>query len=167
VVRDGKVIACHRTFLAPGPVGRWLKAPLRAAKKVLGPMKGGFIPLHRGASQRPMAEAPAGDVLAITEGIEDGLTVALHMPEWRVVAAVSAGNLRDLVLPEGFRDLVLVLDRDGDNEALRKAIALAAERWLREGRSVREVRPPEGFKDFNAWHQAQLAAGPRAQGRGA
>jgi hypothetical protein len=36
---------------------------------------------------------------------------------------------------------------------------MAVERMLRQGRSVREIRPPEGHKDFNAWHLAEMAAG--------
>ncbi|WP_051212651.1 DUF7146 domain-containing protein [Rubritepida flocculans] len=167
ILREGKVVACHRTFLAPGPAGRWTKAPIKAAKKVLGPMKGGVIPLHRGRSGRPWAEAPEEDTLALCEGIEDGLTIALHMPEWRVAAYVAAGNLRDLALPERFRDIVLVRDRDGDNPAPQRAVEAASDRWLAEGRSVREVKPPEGFKDFNAWHMAQLAGAARAARRGA
>jgi hypothetical protein len=159
IVREGRIVACHRTFLAPGPAGRWTKAPIAAAKKVLGPMRGGFIPLHRGLSMRPLAEAPEDDVLAIAEGIEDALTVALHMPEWRVVAAVSLGNIASLVLPERFQDLVLVCDRDGDNPAARQGIDRAAETLLRQNRSVREVRPPQGWKDFNAWHMAEISAG--------
>lgn len=158
VTRGGKIVACHRTFLAPGPAGRWGKAPIDKAKKVLGPMRGGFIPLHRGASMRPIAEAPADDVLAIAEGIEDGLTVALHQPEWRVVAGVSLSNMGAIELPKVFQDIVMVFDRDGDNPAARQGRDRVVEGLLRQGRSVREVRPPEGFKDFNAWHMAELAA---------
>lgn len=157
VTKGGRIVACHRTFLAPGPAGRWGKAPIRAAKKVLGPMRGGLIPLHRGESGRPFREATSGETLAITEGIEDALTVALHMPEWRVAAAVSLGNMASLDLPEALDDLVLVFDRDGDNPEAERGRARAVDRLLREGRSVREVRPPEGFKDFNAWHLAQIA----------
>lgn len=163
IVRRGRIVGAHRTFLAPGPAGRWTKAPIASAKKVLGSMRGGFIPLHRGASGKPFAEAPEDDVLAIAEGIEDALTIALHMPEWRVVAAVSVGNFAELVLPESFADLVLIWDRDGDNPSARQARERAVARFMGEGRSVREQRPPEGFKDFNQWHMAELAdqAAPR------
>jgi len=59
---------------------------------------------------------------------------------------------------------VLIADRDGDNPAPAHALAQAEERWLAEGRSVRVVRPPEGFKDFNAWHVAKRAERSLARG---
>lgn len=157
ITRGGAIIGCHRTFLAPGPAGRWSKAPIAAPKKVMGQVGGGFIPLWRGASGRPIREAPETDTLAIAEGIEDALTIALHMPEWRVIAAVSVGNMANLVLPTTLRDVVFCWDRDGDNLSVARAREMAVERLLREGRSVREIRPPEGFKDFNAWHLAEMA----------
>ena len=45
------------------------------------------------ASNRPLAEAPADDQVAICEGIEDALTLALHDPALRVLAAISLSNL--------------------------------------------------------------------------
>lgn len=156
IVRDGKTVGCHRTYL--GQVGgRWGKAPIQAAKKVLGRIGGGFIPLWRGASSRPVSEAPADDVLAICEGIEDGLTIALHQPDWRVFACISLGNMAAIRLPEVFQDVVLIFDRDGENPQARAGRERAAEELLNQGRSVREVTPPLGFKDFNAWHCYNLS----------
>jgi len=157
IVRDGQHVATHRTYLAQRGAG-WTKAALDAPKKVLGRMAGGFIPLARGLSGKPISAAPGDDTVALAEGIEDALTVALHTPEWRVLAAVSLGNMGDLVLPEQLADLVLVFDRDGENAQARQARLRAARRFLEAGRSVREVRPPEGFKDMNVWHQAMEAA---------
>jgi hypothetical protein len=154
IVRGGAIVACHRTYLAPRPGGGWGKAKLANAKKVLGAFGGGVIALHRGASGKPLREAPEGDVAAIAEGIEDALTVALHSPEWRCLAAVSLGNMGSVELPEAVGEVVLVFDRDGENAQARAARA-RAERWfLEQGRAVRAVKPPEGFKDMNAWHQA-------------
>ena len=159
ITRGGAIIGCHRTWIEAGPAGRWMKAQIAAPKKVIGQVGGGFIPLWRGRSGKPLREAPEDDVLAIAEGIEDALTIALHMPEWRVIAAVSAGNMANLVLPRQLTDIVFAWDRDGDNPSVAAARERAVERLLRDGRSVREIRPPEGFKDFNAWHLAELAAG--------
>lgn len=159
ITRGGTIIGCHRTFLERGPADRWLKARITAPKKVLGQVGGGFIPLWRGASGKPIREAPEDDTLAIAEGIEDALTIALHMPEWRVIAAVSVGNMANLVLPTALRDVVFCWDRDGDNPGVARARGMAVERLMGEGRSVREIRPPEGFKDFNAWHLAEMAEG--------
>ena len=153
VTCGGQHVATHRTFLAPGGAG---KAGIQSAKKVMGQLKGGVIPLHRGLSGKPLRECLDTDTVALCEGIEDGLTLALHMPEWRVLAAVTLGNLADVVLPEAAQDLVLVFDRDGENPAAARGRARAVETLMGQGRSVREIRPPEGFKDFNDWHQAQL-----------
>lgn len=149
---QGVTIGAHRTYLAPDGRG---KARIKAAKKVLGQHKGGLIPLWRGASDQPLAKAPPGDVLAIAEGIEDALTVALHCPEWRVVACVSIGNMAELTLPPTIAEVRLCFDRDGENLACVQAREKAIARYAAEGRRVFEMRPPEGFKDFNDWHIAQ------------
>jgi hypothetical protein len=165
ITRGGRIIGCHRTFLAPGPAGRWMKANIAAPKKVLGQVGGGFIPLWRGASGRPIREAQEGETVAITEGIEDALTIALHRPEWRVLAAVSLGNMTNLQLPPALNDIVLVWDRDGDHPSAARARELTLERLLRQGRRVREIFPPEGYKDFNAWHLALIAEADARAGR--
>jgi hypothetical protein len=158
ITRQGQHVATHRTYLMQDR-GAWRKARLEAPKKVLGAFAGGFIPLWRGASGRPISEASAGEVTAIAEGIEDALTVALHSPEWRVLAAVSLSNMASVQLPKACADIVLIFDRDGENPQARAARARAVRALLEQDRSVREVSPPEGFKDFNAWHQAQRERG--------
>jgi hypothetical protein len=150
---QGVTIGAHRTYLAADGRG---KARLKAAKKVLGQHKGGLIPLWRGASDKPLKEAPEGDTVAIAEGIEDALTIALHCPEWRVVACVSIGNMAELALPPAVSEVRLCFDRDGENPACAAARERAVERYQREGRRVFEMRPPEGFKDFNDWHTAAM-----------
>jgi hypothetical protein len=149
----GRTIGAHRTYLAPDGRG---KARIRAAKKVLGSHKGGLIPLWRGASDAPLAAAPAGEVIAIAEGIEDALTVALHCPEWRVVACVNIGNMGELTLPPAIAEVRLCFDRDGENLACAAARQRAIRRYQDEGRRVFEMRPPEGFKDLNDWHMAEI-----------
>lgn len=152
----GVHIGTHRTFLARDPRGQWGKAPVTPAKKVFGAFKGGAIYLWRGASGKPMREAPASDVVAITEGIEDALTVALASPEWRVIAAVSVGNLANITLPDAIGQVVIVAQRDGENDAVARARDMAMRRFTGEGREVRLAMPPQGHKDFNDWHQARL-----------
>jgi hypothetical protein len=164
ILRGGTMIGCHRTFLAPRPSGGWGKAPIQAPKKIIGQVGGGFIPVWRGKSGKALRDAPADDTLAVCEGIEDALTIALHTPEWRVVAAVSIGNLAKLSLPDRFADIVCCWDRDGDNPASVAAREATVTRLLNEGRSVRQVAPPEGFKDFNAWHMAECADTPATMG---
>ena len=161
-VRGGQIVACHRTFLEQKPGGGWGKASIRSAKKVLGAIGGAFIPLWRGQSMRPMAEAPEDDTLVITEGIEDALTIALHAPECRVIAAYSLGNMAALQLPEVFQDIVLAWDRDGENAAAKEGRRKAVDALLQQGRSVREMLPPDGAKDWNAWWCGARSVGRRA-----
>lgn len=161
VTLRGRHVATHRTYIAEQR-GAWVKAPLAKAKKVLGGYQGAVIPLWRGASGKPIAEAAEDETVAIAEGIEDALTVALHQPDWRALACVSLSNMANVVLPPACHDLVLIFDRDGENPQARAARERAVRSLMEQDRSVREVRPPEGFKDFNAWHQAQAQ-----QGRGA
>jgi len=160
ITRRGHHVATHRTYLAEER-GTWRKAPLRKAKKVLGAYAGGIISLVRGPSGKPLAQAPDDDQVAIAEGIEDALTVALHEPTLRCLACISLSNMAAVELPERLADVVLVFDRDGENPQARAARERAVRTFLEQGRSVREVRPAEGFKDFNAWHQAL-----RDQGKG-
>lgn len=162
ITRRGVHVATHRTYLAEER-GTWRKAPLRKAKKVLGAYAGGIISLVRGPSGKPLAQAPDDDQVAIAEGIEDALTVALHEPALRSLACISLSNMAAVELPPQLADVVLVFDRDGENPQARAARERAVRAFMEQDRSVREVRPAEGFKDFNAWHQALRE---REQGKG-
>lgn len=153
----GDHIATHRTFLEPDGRGGWRKhSGIPKAKLVLGKYAGGTIRLWRGKSNKPLADAPDGDTVAICEGIEDGLTVAISCPDWRVLAAVSISNFANIELPPQVLDLVLIADRDGENSQALAARDAALHRWRIEGRRVRVALPPEGFKDFNDWWRAEL-----------
>ncbi len=149
VVRPGAgLVAAHRTWLAKDADGIWRKAPLRDAKKSLGAVRGGLIPLQRGSSGKPLAHAPTGETAVVAEGIETGLSVALACPELRVAAAVSLANLGAIVLPPAVTTVIIAADDDGDNAKARDALDRAVQRLLAEGRTVRIARPPIG-KDFN------------------
>jgi len=148
-------IATHRTWLA-GDGRRWVKAPLETPKKLLGPALGGVIPLTRGASARSLAKAPAGDLALLGEGIENTLTVAQWHPDRRALAYVSAGNLAAIELPETLADLVLVLDRDGENVAVNDVRRETLAHWSHEGRRVSVWQPPAGFKDANDYWRHEL-----------
>jgi phage/plasmid primase-like uncharacterized protein len=144
---DGQHVATHRTFLAEYG-GTWCKAKLKAPKKVLGSYAGGLIPLWRGASGKPLATAPEADVIAIGEGIETCLSVAIACPEYRVLAAVSLANLARIILPAQAVDLIVLADNDHGNAAAQAGLQRAVDRLLAEGRSVRIARSSAG-KDFN------------------
>jgi hypothetical protein len=166
IVRGPRMTGLHVTFLMRDASGQWRRRPGREGKRVLGQQRGGYIPLSRGRSGKSLAEAPAGDIVALCEGIEDALTVAAECPDWRVLAAVNCGNLSQIDLPPTVAEVVLCLQRDGENVAVAHAIDAAVRRYSAEGRLVRASRPPEGFKDFNDWRQA-LHQGASIQARAA
>ncbi len=153
----GEHAATHRTWLAEGEGGRWIKAPLRDAKMTLGSYAGGCIRLWRGASGKPLGQAAPGEAVAIAEGIETALSVAVAVPERRVLCAVSLANMGRVILPATIREVILCADNDGDNPAAARALQRAVEHFAAEGRAVRIARPPAGMKDFNDVLQAGAA----------
>lgn len=128
-------VNCHRTGYV---VGVWRIRLTAAGEKVgrfgLGPTKGNAARLF-------WAE---GDELAIAEGVEDAL--AAHaltgLPAW---AALSAGNMASLTLPERFRRVLILADAD---EPGRSGAHALATQLRREGRHA-VVRKPTAGKDPN------------------
>ena len=132
---DREPCAVHRTFLKMDGSD---KAPIEPAKTTLGSVAGGAVRL-----------APAGETLALAEGIETALAVmvASGLPTW---AALSAGNLAAVVLPPLplAGEVVIAADHDSSGTGQRFA-ERAAERLIREGRRVRIALPPTVGTDFN------------------
>ena len=130
-VRYSQPIGVHRTFLKPDGSG---KALVEANKMMLGKVQGGSVHL-----------ADPTDMLAITEGIETGLSVqqATGIPTW---AALSCGGMRNLVLPIPIQNVLIFAD--ADQPGLRAAYD-AAERHSLEGKHVKVLRPAEWNQDFN------------------
>jgi phage/plasmid primase-like uncharacterized protein len=153
----GAHVATHRTWLGQDEAGQWRKAPLRDPKMTLGRYAGGTVRLWRGASGQPMAAAPAGETVALAEGIETALSVVLAAPEMRTLCAVSLANLARVILPPSMTTVLICADNDGDNPAAAKALQRAVAHFTAEGRAVRIARPPVGLKDFNDVLQAGAA----------
>lgn len=144
----GRHVATHRTWLELLEDGRVRKAPVERAKMVLGGYAGAAIRLARGASGRPLAEAPEGETVDLTEGIEDGLSVACAAPECRVLAALSLSNLGTVALPPTVAAVRLWLQNDTNNRALL-AGDRAISQHLAAGRRVLLPDIPSDFKDVN------------------
>jgi hypothetical protein len=145
---EGELQGVHRVWLEPGPSGgTWRKAALRYPKKALGAVTGGSIPIWRGSARTPLREAPEGSAVAITEGIEDALAVALLAPELRVLAAVSLANMATLELPGSIATVILAADNDPEGSPAALALQRAVEAHTAAGREVRVARSPTG-KDF-------------------
>lgn len=151
----GRHLASHRTYLEQDQHGQWVKARLKNPKMVLGSFAGGVIPLQRGASGRPLRQAPDGEEVALGEGVENSLTAALAAPELRILAGISVANLARINLPPAIRRVLLLADNDPPGSPAALALQKAVDRFLAEGRQVRIARPPQGFKDLNDLAQSE------------
>ncbi|WP_428485972.1 DUF7146 domain-containing protein [Rhodopila sp.] len=143
---DGRHIATHRTYLERAG-GGWIKLRNTNAKLSIGNFAGGSIRLWRGASGRPLRDAPPDEPVLIGEGIETCLSIALACPELRILCAVSLGNLGPVWLPAQVRMVILAADNDTHPQA-RVALQRAIERHIDAGREVRIARA-QNASDFN------------------
>lgn len=152
---DG-VQTLHRTWLELRGDGRVTKAPLDKPKMVLGPYAGGAIRLWRGASGRAWKDHDPALPLWVSEGIEDGISVAIAAPEHRIAAAISQSNIGGVILPPGCSQVVLIGQNDTKPDAIRGGQS-AIQRLTERGITVDSVHPPAAFKDFNDLLRAAAA----------
>jgi hypothetical protein len=150
---SGETVAVHRTYLARRPDGTFGKAPIRDPKKSFGTYAGGCIRLFKpiletGKRAPGLKDAPAGSRVAISEGIEDGLSFAMLDRSRYVLVAVSLSNMGVMWLPDTVDD-VLILGQNDEAPEARAALDAAAARFVEQGRVVRISRPPPEFKDIN------------------
>lgn len=148
----GKIMACHRTYLAEGPSG-WTKAALPDAKKVLGEYRGGSVRLSsgigpRGGKAARLSECPPGTRVYIAEGIETGLSAMILRPEARVLAAVALANMAAVELPANVAEVVLIADAD-EHEQAQAALQAAVQAHANAGRLVRVWRSDVPGEDLN------------------
>jgi hypothetical protein len=146
----GEHIATHRTFLKDHGGGLVTKAPVKDAKLSIGSYRGGFIALSRGASGKPLRDAPEGDRAMVSEGIEEGLTLALMYPEYRQLVAISVSNFQNLDLPPAIGELVIARNNDPDGSPADMTMEKALDALAQGSRRICELRPPAWAKDFNA-----------------
>ncbi len=129
------IVAVHRTYLKPDGSG---KAPVTRPKKMLGPVSGGAVRF-----------AAPGPRLLVAEGIETALSVAQALPRRRVWAAGSLGNMAALAVPQGVRQVTLLMDADTkDFAVVDRVIEKAWRAYAVEGIRLCVAWPPPGC-DFN------------------
>jgi putative DNA primase/helicase len=136
---DSEIVAIHRTFLKSDGSG---KAPLDPPKALLGPAKGAAIRF-----------AKAAEALALTEGIETGLSVMQACPGLAIWCAISSSLLPHIHLPVCVREVIIAIDAD---QAGERAAREAAETFVNEGLRVRIARPESGL-DFNDYLKTKSA----------
>ncbi|WP_323764051.1 toprim domain-containing protein [Marinovum sp.] len=126
----GDLQGVHRTWLAADGRG---KAPVEVPRRAMGQILGNAVRID-----------PVSNCLAVGEGIETMLSLREALPEVPVWAALSAGHLGGVLLPEGLRRLYIACDSDpAGARAAERLHARAAE----AGIAVRVLAPRLG--DFN------------------
>lgn len=155
---DGSAIAaCQVTWLDELPNGRVVKADLEAPKKTRGFYQGGAARLWRGASGKPLADAPQGETALIGEGYEDVATAVMARPDLRAFVAIGGSNVGSIALPPAISTVRILAqndpyehpDRPGELHPARRTLAAAIEKHRRAGRAVEICYPPEHVKDIN------------------
>lgn len=129
--KAGDLIGIQRTYLTDGGS----KAAFEKVKLSLGHIRGGAI--HIG---------PASASMLVTEGLEDGLTLAQALGR-SVWVAAGTSMLPAISFPSLVRAIVIGADGDAPGEV---AAQKAAEAFAARGRAVRIMRPTPPYKDFNA-----------------
>jgi putative DNA primase/helicase len=126
---DGHAVTLHRTYLQDGK-----KALGRQSKKVL----------SAGINGAAVRLGEATDELAVTEGIETALAVyrSTGKPVW---AAISAGNMEKLWIPESVRRICVYADNDADSEFDGPASAFILARRLKKEEKTSTQRHIEVF----------------------
>jgi hypothetical protein len=164
VDQNGRFLAVHRTYLKAGPDGVVRKAPVDEPKMVLGPAQGGVIPVWPGTDGAAWPKITPGEKVAVTEGIEDALSLAVLLPHWRVIAAGFVGNMAKIILPPGIGKLEIAAQNDplfnarGEVNETLSALDEAVRHFRRQGVEVGITRPPSG-KDFNDYLQMISSTG--------
>lgn len=156
LTRAGRICATHLTFLnADASLN---KAVGQKGRIILGSPNGASMHIARGKSGLPPKEAfnryGMDDALALTEGLEDALSVAALKPDWRVWAAYSLDNIGNAEIPDCAGELVICAQND-KGDAPKKRLELVKEKLLRRagGRAVKVAMPPADLKDWNEVHQ--------------
>lgn len=135
----GQLVGLQRTYLTEkGEKAETKPTDTDRKPKVkysLGNVVGGAIQL-----------GPLSASMLVTEGLEDGLTLAQALGR-SVWVAAGTSMLPQMVFPEVTRAIVIGADGDAAGEA---AAAKAAAAFTSRGLATRIMRPAAGYKDFNA-----------------
>ena len=145
----GHVTAVHCTFVARHGIG---KAPVDKAKLVFGEVEGAVIRVSKGPTgltpEEHAADGAEPGVLVVTEGIEDALTLAIDLPDARVWAAFSLGNLMHVPV---WRATLLPFCSAMAAPQAADQLERALDHLRLADKPVSVMRAPAPFKDFNDW----------------
>lgn len=160
----GEFAAMHATFLARDGSGKAPLPPIKKAdgsfddapeRKIWPGFKGAAIRLWRGASRRSIADANAWaekhgemETLVLCEGVEDGLSSVLAMPELRTWAVGSLANLANIKLPPSIDRVIVWRDNDWCKPQAADLFDKGIEALMAQGARVDVARSSIG-KDAN------------------
>lgn len=129
----GDVVGLQRVFLRPDGMA---KAWGKRSKLSLGRPRGAAVRLQAGISGR----------VILTEGPEDGMSLAQELPDCTVWVALGTAMMPELRLPPSLTELTIA----GQNDAAgRAAVEAARARFVEQGIAVRLMYPADGYKDWN------------------
>jgi hypothetical protein len=165
---DGAFAGVHITFLDPETHGK-IGATIGVARKMRPKgIAGAFIPIAKGRSllstsamlkAAPDDPALQGEVLAVCEGVEDALSLAMMYPDFRIWCAGSVWNIGQMPVPPHISDLIVMADNDigqSARDALRRSLQSLRAKMVPEQRL--KVWRAIGVKDLNEAIQARAAA---------
>ena len=131
--KGSKIVGLHLTFIEGGK-----KRDRRMYAVADGALVGSAVRLHK---------LNGGDAIVIGEGIETSLSggVITGLPVW---AALDAGKLEKVDIPEQIRRVVILADNDASYTGQAAAFALA-KRLKSAGKSVEVLMPEIEGEDWN------------------
>jgi len=138
VTKGEELVAIQRIFLRSG--GR-AKANMKKPKLSLGRVRGGALRLD-GSVGFPTDPAE----LIITEGPEDGLSLAQELPGRRVWVALGTAMMPEIEFPAEIRSILIAGQND---DAGRVAVDKASVALVERGFAVRTMYPDPRYKDWN------------------
>lgn len=145
---DGAFVSAHRTWLEVLADGRVRKAPIAENKMTLGTWRGGCIRLWKGKDRPEFKKMRPGEIVDVTEGIEDALSVAYACPDHRVLVGINVGGMGGLTLPDAVAGVRLWRQNDKKPAAIA-AFETAKQVHLDAGREVLVPDVPPHLKDVN------------------
>lgn len=151
---DGKGRAVHRTWLQPDGSGKAiLPEPKINKPRKIWPAgwQGSVIRIAKGAGNHSPEEATKRGLqapLIVTEGIEDALACALAMPDRRVWAAGTLGNIGLVPVLPCVSSITVCADNDWGKGQAEAALDTAIAALRKHGKPVYVARSPRG-KDMN------------------
>lgn len=149
ILGDNTFAAVHRIWINPEQPGE--KADLDPPRKMWPQSEGAAIRLWRGEHQLTETDMTAKGLscpLVVCEGVEDGLSIAMMTPEFRVHAAGSLPGLLSYTPPACASRIIVAADNDWGKPQAQAMLRRAVERLKGLGKPVTVAMSPEG-KDFN------------------